>query len=118
MTTVSLYPDQSTLVDNIVDAMRTSKSVLVRAATGFGKTRVGAHMMDRARLKSKRVGFVVPRIELLKQTAKSLDALGIPFSYFASGYPHNPFERVFLLSLIHISEPTRPCGTSRMPSSA
>ena len=24
----------------------------------------------------------------------------------------------FTLSLIHISEPTRPCGTSRMPSSA
>ena len=24
----------------------------------------------------------------------------------------------FALSLIHISEPTRPCGTSRMPSSA
>ena len=24
----------------------------------------------------------------------------------------------FQLSLIHISEPTRPCGTSRMPSSA
>ena len=33
---------------------------------------------------------------------------------------HN-FERVsytYTLSLIHISEPTRPCGTSRMPSSA
>ena len=28
-------------------------------------------------------------------------------------------DRVILdLSLIHISEPTRPCGTSRMPSSA
>ena len=26
--------------------------------------------------------------------------------------------RVLQLSLIHISEPTRPCGTSRMPSSA
>ena len=26
--------------------------------------------------------------------------------------------RVMYLSLIHISEPTRPCGTSRMPSSA
>ena len=25
---------------------------------------------------------------------------------------------VGILSLIHISEPTRPCGTSRMPSSA
>ena len=29
----------------------------------------------------------------------------------------NP-EQGFGLSLIHISEPTRPCGTSRMPSSA
>ena len=27
-------------------------------------------------------------------------------------------DDVFVLSLIHISEPTRPCGTSRMPSSA
>ena len=32
----------------------------------------------------------------------------------------NTFERdeALALSLIHISEPTRPCGTSRMPSSA
>ena len=27
-------------------------------------------------------------------------------------------QRLVPLSLIHISEPTRPCGTSRMPSSA
>ena len=27
-------------------------------------------------------------------------------------------ESPLVLSLIHISEPTRPCGTSRMPSSA
>ena len=27
-------------------------------------------------------------------------------------------KAVIVLSLIHISEPTRPCGTSRMPSSA
>ena len=27
-------------------------------------------------------------------------------------------ESIIDLSLIHISEPTRPCGTSRMPSSA
>ena len=35
----------------------------------------------------------------------------------------SPIMKTFLdlgydLSLIHISEPTRPCGTSRMPSSA
>ena len=28
------------------------------------------------------------------------------------------FKGDYTLSLIHISEPTRPCGTSRMPSSA
>ena len=28
------------------------------------------------------------------------------------------FKKRQYLSLIHISEPTRPCGTSRMPSSA
>ena len=28
------------------------------------------------------------------------------------------FDALCKLSLIHISEPTRPCGTSRMPSSA
>ena len=54
--------------------------------------------------------------------------------YRHSGYPgglradalgdmldNNPayvIEKAVKLSLIHISEPTRPCGTSRMPSSA
>ena len=28
------------------------------------------------------------------------------------------YRTIVYLSLIHISEPTRPCGTSRMPSSA
>ena len=30
----------------------------------------------------------------------------------------NPLKNVYFLSLIHISEPTRPTATSRMPSSA
>ena len=30
---------------------------------------------------------------------------------------HSELEGIEKLSLIHISEPTRPCGTSRMPSS-
>lgn len=98
MTTVTLYDDQHALVDNAISAMRRHKSVLIQAATGFGKTRVAAHMMDRSRLKGKRVGFVVPRIELLKQTAKSLDGFGIPFGFFASGFTPNPFARVWLMS--------------------
>ena len=36
----------------------------------------------------------------------------------ANGHEVTPSFAVEDLSLIHISEPTRPCGTSRMPSSA
>ena len=39
-----------------------------------------------------------------------------PFDVLQSGYTIK--FKVRGLSLIHISEPTRPCGTSRMPSSA
>ena len=35
-----------------------------------------------------------------------------------SGAPFLNSHYAYDLSLIHISEPTRPCGTSRMPSSA
>ena len=56
-----------------------------------------------------------------------LAAISAPFGKLADDIiatcPRNPERTVALrklleLSLIHISEPTRPCGTSRMPSSA
>ena len=49
---------------------------------------------------------------------------GIEVHRYGAHLFHTSNERVweyvnrFTLSLIHISEPTRPCGTSRMPSSA
>ena len=38
--------------------------------------------------------------------------------YLAAIRQRDEIDNLLYLSLIHISEPTRPCGTSRMPSSA
>ena len=98
MTTVTLYDDQAVMVDRLSQAMRRSKSPLFQSATGSGKTRMAAHMIDRARLKGKRSGFVVPRKTLFAQTADTFDSFNIPFGCFASGYKPSPFQPVQLIS--------------------
>ena len=57
---------------------------------------------------------------LCVQTGKTLSDPS-RFKFDGDGYYLIPPEEIrarWDLSLIHISEPTRPCGTSRMPSSA
>jgi len=83
---ITLYPDQADLVERIRIAMRRNKSVLCQAATGSGKTILAAYMISKAREKRTRCMFVVPRRELLRQTAETLDSYGIPFGYVSAGY--------------------------------
>jgi DNA repair protein RadD len=97
MTLVSLYPDQSELVEQTRAAMRRHKSVIVQAATGFGKTRLAVHMIQSAVAKSNSVGFMVPRKKLLEQTSKTLDAFGIDHGFVAAGRRPNPFARVHMI---------------------
>ena len=59
--------------------------------------------------------------EILNKVCEALEAKGYNpinqiIGYILSGDP--TYITSYNLSLIHISEPTRPCGTSRMPSSA
>ena len=51
---------------------------------------------------------------VLRAMLITADDNGLEFT----GFDYEVSTRVRILSLIHISEPTRPCGTSRMPSSA
>ena len=53
-------------------------------------------------------------------TLYAVPAAGSPAAgnAFVSGNSVAANDFLDVLSLIHISEPTRPCGTSRMPSSA
>jgi DNA repair protein RadD len=97
MTLVSLYPDQSALVEQTRAAMRRNKSVIVQAATGFGKTRLALHMIQSAVAKGNAVGFMVPRKKLLDQTSKTLDAFGIDHGFVAAGRRPSPFAQVHMI---------------------
>jgi len=96
---INLYPDQLELVDATRDAMRRHKSVLVQAATGAGKTVLASFMIQSAVTKGSRCIFMVPRRELLRQTALTLDSYHIPYGLIASGYPENPFARINLATV-------------------
>ena len=50
--------------------------------------------------------------------AKALRSAYMAVTHDAEQDGRTPLLSDLVLSLIHISEPTRPCGTSRMPSSA
>lgn len=98
MTPINLFPDQSDLIDRIRGSMTRHKSILMQSATGSGKTVMGAYMIQSAVAKGNRCVFVVPRNELLRQTAETFNAYGIEFGYFAAGYAPNPFAKVQLAS--------------------
>lgn len=96
MRDISPYPDQMDIIDRTRNAMRSSKAVLVQAATGSGKTILASYMMQQAHSKGSRCIFMVPRRELLRQTAKTMDSYYIPYGCIAAGYTDNPFARIRL----------------------
>ena len=79
-------------------AMAYHKSILLQSATGSGKTAMSVNMIRSAYQKGSRVWFMVPRRELIRQTAATMDRCDVPFSYIAAGHAHNRFARVQIVS--------------------
>lgn len=97
---IKLRPYQLELVDEIREAMRRHKSVLVRLPTGGGKTAIAADLTAKAVAKAGLVYFVCHRQELLHQTARTFKAAGIRnYSFVASGWPYNPRAQVQICSI-------------------
>lgn len=96
MNKISLFPDQKSHIDNLRHAMRSHKRVLLQAATGWGKTVGAAYMMSEAAKNGHSSFFVVPRRQLLEQTAQSLSDYGIGFGFIAAGKKANPFQHIQL----------------------
>lgn len=61
------------------------RSVLLTAPTGAGKTIMFCYLAERAALKGKRIMILVHRAELLKQTSRQLDSLGVHHGLIAAG---------------------------------
>lgn len=96
MRQINLFPDQAEHIANLRASMPNHKRILFQAVTGWGKTIGAAYMMAEASKKGNGCFFVVPRRQLLQQTADSLASYGVTFGFIAAGYRPNPFERIQL----------------------
>lgn len=99
MSALVLRPDQEDVRAKLRVALRQSASVLTFAPTGFGKTVLAAKLIELIVAAGKRVIFCVHRVDLITQTAKTFERVGIQFSYIAAGYRFNPYHRVFIASI-------------------
>lgn len=97
MITLRDYQEEARV--NLRVALRSSSAVLLVLATGAGKTILAAALIQILFNAKKRVIFACHRKELLKQTAKTFDKFGIPYSYIASGHHFNPYHRVYVASI-------------------
>src|ERR1700688_3176205 len=73
-----LRPYQIDCLNAIRDTLRGGvKRLVVQAATGAGKTKIAAAIVEGARSKGNRMAFVVPAISLIDQTVESFWAEGL-----------------------------------------
>ena len=97
---MKLFDDQKAVVDAVEQSMmRGCKRDLVRAETGSGKTIMAANILHRAREKRSTTWFIVPRKQLLKQTAMTYEFFDLPHSYIASGMRYDAFANNYICSL-------------------
>lgn len=82
---ITLFDDQLDLRERVRASMRRNKCVLIHATTGFGKTVLAADMIARALERNRKALFVVPRKQLLWQTAEKFSQFDIDFGYITSG---------------------------------
>ncbi len=97
--TISLYPHQDEQINEVRQAMRSHKRVLMQSPTGSGKSVMASAMISAARDKGSRSVFIVPRRELLKQMADTFATFHIPHSFVAPKYPFNPKAKTHIASL-------------------
>jgi len=96
---IELRPHQDDFIADIRQALRTDQAVLAQAATGFGKTVVGAFIAKSTTSKGNDLIFSVHRQELVDQTSASFTEVGIPHGFVVSGRPFNPHARVRVASI-------------------
>ena len=75
------------------------RSILIQSPTGSGKTCLTAHMMGTSSQKGIPSWFVVHRRELLYQSSRTFDDVGIPYGIIAAGFPANSKPLVQIASV-------------------
>jgi len=84
---IILRPKQITFIDRIRQAFAEGfKRPLAQAPTGFGKTRVLAHMAESAEKRAKRVLVLCHRVELVDQIVDALRECNVSPDIIAAGF--------------------------------
>jgi superfamily II DNA or RNA helicase len=76
-----------------------TKSILIQAPTGAGKTLLTAHMLKTAAARGMNSWFCVHRRELIKQSVKAFNEVGIKFGIVSAGFDENPYRQVQICSV-------------------
>jgi DNA repair protein RadD len=90
---------QSEMIVETRDALREHQSVLLQCPTGGGKTALAGYMAGSASKRGKKIIFGCHRKELIKQTAKTFDKVGIPFGIIAAGFTGDRHQNVQIASI-------------------
>lgn len=93
---LKLYDDQVDVMDNLREAMKRKKAVLLQSPTGSGKTAMATDMVISAISKKNKMLFSVPRRDLMEQTSKTFSKHRINHGFIAASKDYNPFAQVYI----------------------
>ncbi|MEM7663816.1 MAG: DEAD/DEAH box helicase [Pseudomonadota bacterium] len=83
---MKLRPYQSEILAKTRRALHHHKRVLMQLPTGGGKTVISSTMLGNAAQRGNRCWFIVHRKELVDQTSRTLQSVGVPHGFIAAGF--------------------------------
>ena len=91
--TFALRDYQTRMLDETRELMRRGvRRILIQSATGSGKTALAAHMLHTAAARGNTSWFVVHRRELIQQSIRTFDAVGVPHGVIAADFRPSAHE--------------------------
>ena len=86
---------QTKAIEDVRQAFRKHKRVILTAPTGSGKTLVALTIVKAALEKGKRIGFICDRLTLLDQTANVMETAGIDFGIIQADNFYTDYSKQF-----------------------
>lgn len=87
MAELVLFDYQQRAVDEVREALRSHRRVLLQLPTGGGKTAVATHIARETTARGKRIAFLCHRVELVEQTSATWRKYGLPHGFVIAGRP-------------------------------
>jgi superfamily II DNA or RNA helicase len=94
-----LHDWQEDAIQRIRDALKESKRILLYSPTGSGKTEMGMSIIRSAQEKSKNVGFVCHRINLVQQASRRFYRSHIPHGIVQGANTRRTWEKTLICSI-------------------